>query len=468
MARRKNSFSLLRSPLPAIRASVPDLRTSLPDLRSPSPKEVPAEITQSVMATANCQKCDLVMDQPGENRPSISCKQCRNEYCYKCAKVSLEICSMMKAMGSSFWQCNECERKGEDMKAVVDSLKMMKSEIGEFRKEQREQRTERAQVLEGLKRVEVVTKKLEQIEAVQETHGIQLSTHDEAIQRNSGKVDEGEKRIKRLEEQMQKIDKNAIDLRQCNAVVKEVREIEKRVKNIIIFNVPESKEKEGEERKKADRNRIDDVFKEIGLEEISPADWVRIGKPGGRFPQQVLVTLRSEGECDMVLRKCKEGLTLKDNIFITRDRTFNQRQEAKMARLEREKDEHGGDTERVGEAGRRGGRGGGGRGRGRPRGRGGFPRGGGRGGGGGGRANDSGSRKRQNSGEGSKDRDNEDELKRQRVGGIGGGGGDVSEPTGGAQCKTPESAKVSDRPATPRHISESQLGAVGGVTNEIF
>ena len=118
--------------------------------------------------------------------------------------------------------------------------------------------------------------------------------------------------------------------------------LKKRVKNIVMFNVPESTEKEEEDRKKADRERIERVFQELELAEIKPVEVTRIGKPGGRFPQQTLVTLQSEGDCEKVMKKCKEGGALNDDIFITRDRTFNQRQEAKMARLEREKEENGG------------------------------------------------------------------------------------------------------------------------------
>ena len=70
-------------------------------------------------------------------------------------------------------------------------------------------------------------------------------------------------------------------------------------------------------------------------------------------------------------------MTLKNNAFITRDRTFNQRQEAKLVRGEKAENEEVGQPE-VGRGGR------GGRGRGRPRGTG-VKGGGGRGVGRGGR-----------------------------------------------------------------------------------
>ena len=448
-------------------------------------KNTPSQFSTSQLSTpvemekskTNCRKCELALNRKGENRPGIRCKNCRMEHCFKCADLSIDFCDMMKKTGKDMWTCEECESKNTDLKIVLESVKSIATELNTIKQGQAEQQAERAQVVEGLKTVEVVAKRLEKVEEVQDRHEEWLSKHDDALRKRAVKEEEDDRRIKKLEEQIGKMDQNAIGMRQCNAVVREVREIEKRVKNIILFNVPESKEKEEEDRRKVDGESVELVFRELGLEDIRPANMARIGKPGGRFPQQILVTLESEGECERVMKKWKEGVTLKDGVFITRDRTFNQRQEAKMTRLEREKEEHGGgEAEQGGETGGRGGRGGGGRGgggrgRGRPRGRGGVSR-GGRGGRG-----ESGSRKRRNSGEGSKDHDKEDESKRQRTerGGGGGGGGvagggDASEQAGGT--RTPEPAKVikpsSDRPATPRHIPDSQLGAVGGVADRNF
>ena len=62
---------------------------------------------------------------------------------------------------------------------------------------------------------------------------------------------------------MEKIDQNAIGMRQCNAVAREVREMEKREKKIVIFNVPESTEKEEEDRIKADVEKVDEVLKQL-------------------------------------------------------------------------------------------------------------------------------------------------------------------------------------------------------------
>ena len=257
-----------------------------------------------------------------------------------------------------------------------------------------------------------------------------------------------------MEEQIKKFNQNSFDLRRCNAVVKEVREVEKRVKNIVVFNVPDSKEKEEKDREKKDLEKVDSVFKELGFKDIRPKNIARIGKLGGKYPQQILVTLQTVDECEYIMKKCGEGVALKDDIFITRDRTFNQRQEAKLFRLEQTEEAVVGQPE--------GGGGGRGRGRGRPRGRGrggrGGRGGGGRGGAAGGeRSIDSESRKRSYDGAGGSD---EDEAKRPKT--AGGGGGPSTAVSNGTPDHT-TTRPTSFHPPTPRRVPDSELGAVGGV-----
>ena len=134
----------------------------------------------------------------------------------------------------------------------------------ETSKQQAEQKAERAKVLNGLKAVEKVAKRLDQIEEVQVKHGQKLSTHDDAlglhedsIKRIKSKAEEGEKRMKKVEDQIEKINQNGVDMRQCNAVAREVREMEKREKNIVLFNLPEPKETDDGDARREDSEKIE-------------------------------------------------------------------------------------------------------------------------------------------------------------------------------------------------------------------
>ena len=331
------------------------------------PKSTPTSTSHTKMVN-KCFKCDLAMNRQGEKRPGICCKECKREHCNKCAGLAAELCEMMRAVEKGIWTCHECETKNADIKAVLDS---MKSELHTIRDGQAEQQAERVQVLEGLKAVEAVVKKLDRIEAVQENQEEKLLKHEDDISKNTRKGEEGESRLKKLEERMEQIDQNAIDMRQFNEVVREVRDIEKKERNVVIFNVPESNETEAEERKKADMKKVGDILKELNLEDIRPINVIRVGNKGGRYPQQILTILRTVEDCEKIMKKCRNGPRLPNDSFITRDRTFRQRQEAKLFRLEKEKEERGDVTQPGGKGGVRGRR------PGRPRGRGGAGRGGG-------------------------------------------------------------------------------------------
>ena len=80
----------------------------------------------------------------------------------------------------------------------------------------------------------------------------------------------------------------------------------------------------------------------------------------GRYPRKVLVVLQSVKECEDVLKK-GQMTELANDVFLSRDRTFNQRQEARLFRAEKEKEE------REGSGATRGRGRGRGRGPGRPR-----------------------------------------------------------------------------------------------------
>ena len=275
-----------------------------------------------------------------------------------------------------------------------------------------------------------------------------MSTHDAAIKKNTQKKEDDEKRIRRLEEKMQNIDQNTIDIRQCNIVAKEVREMERRERNIVIFNVPESREEGEEDAKRLDMVKTQGILKELGFDEIQPTNVSRTGK-SGKFPKQTLVTLKTGEDCAKIMKKCRDEATLSNGIFITRDRTYNQRQEAKIFRAEKEKEEKDGSEIPPGR-GR-----GGGRPRGCPQGRGGAGRGRGRGGGG----MDSESRKRQHSGDERNVEENDEESKRQRIAGKG-------IATNNKDNGTPDPIRttkpVSDHSSTTRPRRDSELGAVGG------
>ena len=263
----------------------------------------------------------------------------------------------MSGFDGQLWKCSTCEDKNQDIKSVLQSLQSLHSEMKTMKSEHQ---TEREQILEGLKEVKKVAKRLDTIETTQMTHGTKLDDHDKTIAQQTKKIEDNSSKLVSLEDQIQKIDAEALCIRQTNAVVREIREIEKRERNIIVCNVPESKEETSEGRKKFDEEKIRGILAELESTETRPVNVIRVGMKG-KYPRKILLILSSVDECEKILKKA-ERIELANTVFITRDRTFNQRAEARQYRMEREKEEKEGKPPR----GRGRGRGRGVRGVGRP------------------------------------------------------------------------------------------------------
>ena len=219
-----------------------------------------------------------------------------------------------------------------------------------------------------------------------------------------------------------------------------------REKNLILGNIPESTQTETEERKKYDEKKVEETLKELKIEGIKPTKVIRVGHKG-RFPRKVLAIFSTVEDCERVLRSA-EGIRLSNDIFLTRDRTYNQRQEARLYRLEREKEEREGATSQ----------------RGRPRGNGrgpGRPRGNGSVRGRGARGAESQSRKRQRS-------ENEEEVKRRRTSTQGESGEGTLELASLAPQHTPsqdQSVGPRGRPAMPQPTHPPLIAGEVGCRN---
>ena len=107
----------------------------------------------------------------------------------------------------------------------------------------------------------------------------------------------------------------------------------------MIANLPESKEEEAEARKKEDEKRVAEVLKELNLEQIKPVNVLRVGF-GGRYPKKVLVMLNSVEESEETFRKA-EITALSNDVWLARDRTWNQREEGRLIREEKNKEDNG-------------------------------------------------------------------------------------------------------------------------------
>ena len=316
---------------------------------SPTPnKDKPSSPTNMNTEASKCSQCDLVVNRKGENRPGIICRDCRREQCNSCAKLTVDFCLMMKKAGKQLWQCSPCETKDNDIKSVLVSIR---DEMKILKQGQEEQQAEREQVIKGLAMVESVAKRVEAVESAQANLETIVGDHGTSLNQQDCRLKESDARITALEDKVKMFDSDAINIRQVNAAVRELREVEKRGRNFIIYNVPESKAETSEERKTYDEGKVKEILVDLKVTEIQPKNVIRVGLKGAKYPRMILVILGTTAECEKVI-KSGEAVKLKEDVSIGRDRTYNQRMEARQFRLDKEKEEKDGASEAPSTRGR--------------------------------------------------------------------------------------------------------------------
>ena len=134
----------------------------------------------------------------------------------------------------------------------------------------------RERVIEGLKVVESVAIRVDKIETVQASQEARISVNEVGVQENAKQIEENRAKAADLEERINKIDSDTLNMRQTNAVVREIREIEKREKNVIICNVPETEDESADVRKTQDEIKVGEILKELKREEIKPINVIRV------------------------------------------------------------------------------------------------------------------------------------------------------------------------------------------------
>jgi len=262
-------------------------------------------------STMACKNCTLSL-KPGQ---FIGCKgECKQDLCYMCADLKPQQCEVLERTPGSLWKCKACRGNSSqptDSSNLNELLLAMKKSMEEDRQERRTQNTE---INEKLHSITSLTTKVDKIET-------EVATHDD--------------RLSKLEEKMEKTKSEDVGVRQTNAIIRELREIESREKNLIFSNVPEPESQSPENRKQEDMNKILNILKALDTTDIMPTNVIRVGKKGN-YHRKLLVITNSPSNCEKILEKA-EVTTLGHNVFISRDRTFNQREEARLYKEEKEK-----------------------------------------------------------------------------------------------------------------------------------
>ena len=237
-----------------------------------------------------------------------------------CADLKPQQCEMLNGTLGSSWKCKTCRKNNSQLTNLSDLNGILLAMKNSMEEDRQERRTQISEINEKLHSISGLTTKVEKIET-------EIATHDDRLSKLETKI----------ETKIEKSKPGEIDVRQTNAIIRELREIESREKNLIFSNIPEPVSQLPENRKQEDLEKTLNILKALEITDIMPIKVIRVGKKGN-YPRKLLVITHSTSNCEKILEKA-ETTRLDNNVFISRDRTFNQREEARLYKEEKDKSE---------------------------------------------------------------------------------------------------------------------------------
>ena len=114
------------------------------------------------------------------------------------------------------------------------------------------------------------------------------------------------------------------------------RENKKEKKDVVVYNLPESKCEEARERYREDEEACRTIFEGIGVEQVEQKKLNRLRKREENKTRPVLVKLGKEENAREILMKAKRlrNSELYSRIFIAKDKSKEKREKEKNLRLE--------------------------------------------------------------------------------------------------------------------------------------
>ena len=253
-----------------------------------------------------CGKCDEEV-----TTKSLQCQTCEQWFHVNCipgmTKEFFDNCKMaMETFGSSAFLCHVCRkvvskfnRAMKDIEAEVEKLK------------------ERVVVLEMEK--ETLAQKIENME-------MKTTKVKEGLEGVEKEVVSG---MKKAKEEVKK------------DVNKEMKEREERSQNLVIYGLEERADGTMEEKKEADKKKVEEVMKEVGVEgevEVKFRAGRRSDEPNPR-PRPLIIFFKNDECRARMLQDARKLARVPDmkSVFIATDMTWAQREEAR--KMEKEKRE---------------------------------------------------------------------------------------------------------------------------------
>ena len=193
-----------------------------------------------------------------ESSPWVPCKDCHSKLCPKFSEILPNLCLSIKEMTSCSWKCKSCEGEKDNIKTLLETMNLKLARDEE----------DREKILTSLKSIESVTKRVEVLEEKQSTQENKLIHHEEIIREQSQKIKELEGKSS-----------HSVDMNQLvNKATTEMAEREKRSRNFLVHQLPESLYTDPDDILNDDRNKVEKLVSNISPK-VHVVRLFRLGQP---------------------------------------------------------------------------------------------------------------------------------------------------------------------------------------------
>lgn len=237
-------------------------------------------------AETECQKCSSIIKE------NIACSGCKLKYCLKCAKINeaLYKCIQAGEMDQFIWSCTSC-------RATFPSLENITSALNDLRKSN----DDRIGNLEG------------RVKSIEEGNQVDIQMSVSSMKEDI---------ITSLKDDLDKL----VDIR-----IREIDDRKRRDCNILIFNLPEPRNRRPEENKKSDEEDVKALSLHLGLENIQILTIFRLGRQTSGSCRPLKVVLQNKSHKKYLLDNAKHIQAKAPHnmrrVVIVRDLTPTQRKE---------------------------------------------------------------------------------------------------------------------------------------------
>ena len=293
---------------------------------------------------SECGKCSLAVS--GRDK-GVLCEICEVWFHAKCQGISDEAYKILQKEQSLHWYCKGCEKgmakiletvtriqKRQDqledeMLKMVTSMNEMKARLNEVTKDSSE-------IKEELKKLDIELKK-----SISDKLAEQKIKQEEML--TVAVQEQVTKQMNQVEGKLTAV-KSSLDEVRSQAI--QERDREGRACNIIVYNVPESKQKEKEHRWSEDRSFCLEVFNKVlglSIREEDMKRFLRLGKAEDKQERPVLIQFRDRVLKNMVLDSLNRLRDTEDRyrrLIFAHDMTKEDRAECKQLVEEAKKKEH--------------------------------------------------------------------------------------------------------------------------------